>query len=337
MAVSGRCFLWLPALADPAGPRSPLPLTPLRPRDLPPLADLADVHGVLPAVVANLKAAGVLVSAPGAEVDAMLTSAARRLAHRTGLALMLRMQAEEIAGTMAQEAVAAVLLKGPDFAARLYPRPALRLFADIDLLVAESAAPRARRVMQDLGYKPVAAAMKYNAGYGEESWRRPDRPGGTVELHWNLVNSPTLRRAVSVKLEDLALEDVPAWAGRRRPTAAAVLLIAAVHGAASHAFDRLQILYDVAQAVRGAAGPLDEAWLAGAVRRTGATLSLSTALRLAETTLPEPRAGELGRRLGLPAASWMARLALTPAVVLRAHAARDGLRRQAFRELLKRS
>jgi hypothetical protein len=115
-----------------------------------------------------------------------------------------------------------------------------------------------------------------------------------------------------------------------------MLLGAAVHGATSHAFDRLQVLYDVTQAVRGAAGALDEAWLAEAAARTGGALALTVALALADKVVAEPRCGELLARLRLPPTTRLWKPVLTRGVVLRAHAPRDGLRRQAFRELLKR-
>jgi hypothetical protein len=401
MAVSARQRSWLLALADPAGPRASLPSSPLRPADLPILFDLADRHGVLPALIANLKqamaagnpqrvlkgpeesAAGMTAnsgkanpschserseesrratgtglavhrdSSPppaGAQNDkvpkasgngltpsaaALLAPADKQLAQRTGLTMLLRRQAAEILAAMARTGAAVLVLKGPEFADRLYPRPTLRTFSDIDLLIPDSSSAAADRVMRDLGYQPQEAAMKYDSGYGEQAWRRAGQPGGTVEIHWNLVNSPSLRRAVSVKYEDLQVEDGIAPA-TRRPTAAAILLIAGVHGAASHGFDRLQILCDVAQSVRGAAGPIDEPWLAEAAGRTGAALALATALRLAEDVLEEPRCGELRLRLRLPEPPWLSKLALTRAVVLRAHAPMDSLRRQAFREMLKR-
>jgi hypothetical protein len=343
MTLTGLRQSWLVALADPAGPPKSIPPQPLPAADLPTLLTLAERHGVLPALVANYKdavnrfgPARVVSPASAAEAAAPLADAEGRLAHRTGITMLLRHQAGEILEALARASVPAVILKGTEFADRLYPRPALRLFSDVDLLIPVAAAESAARIMEGLGYRTADPSMKYAGGYGEQVWQRPGRPGGLVEIHWNLVNSPTLQRTVSVALEDLALEDAPGAAGRRRPTAASLLLVAAVHGATSHAFDRLQILCDVAQAVRGAAGPLDEPWLAAAAGRTGATLSLVTALRLAGEVLGEPRCGALCARLSLPRPSWLSRLALSPAVVLRAHAPRDGLRRQAFRELLKR-
>jgi hypothetical protein len=174
--------------------------------------------------------------------------------------------------------------------------------------------------------------MKHETGYGEESWRHPARPGGMVEIHWNLVNSPSLRRALSVTYEDLQLE----VQGRSRPSAAAVLLIAAVHGVASHGVDRLQVLCDVVQAVRGTAGALDETWLAQAIPQTGTDRALATALALAYKVYREPACLDLMKRLGIERQAWPGKLLLTCGVILRAHAVRDSFRRQLLREFLKR-
>ena len=277
-----------------------------------------------------------------------LADAERRLVQQTGMVLILRRQTGELAAALAEAGVPAVVLKGTDFADRLYPRPGLRLFRDVDILVSESARAQADLCMERLGYRPTGASLKYASGYGECGWRRPEAPpagrmaGGTVEIHWDLVNSPSLRRAVSVPFEALQTErPAPPHTGhmagglpRLSPTS--MLLVAAVHGATSHAFDRLQVLYDVAQAVRGAAGALDEAWLAEAAARTGGALALTAALALANKVVAEPRCGELLARLRLPPTTRLWKPVLTRGVVLRAHAPRDGLRRQAFRELLKR-
>jgi len=153
-----------------------------------------------------------------------------------------------------------------------------------------------------------------------------------VEIHWNLVNSPSLRRALSVTYEDLQLET---HQNRPRPSATATLLIAAVHGVASHGIDRLQLLGDVVQAVRGTAGTLDEAWLAQAVPQTGTGRTLATALALAHKVYGEPNCLNLMKRLGIERRAWPGNLLLTRGVVLRAHASRDSFRRQLLREFLK--
>jgi hypothetical protein len=345
----GLQYSWLLALADPAplatpvspgrspaGCPDPLPERPMRPADLAAVCDLAMRHGVLPTVLANLARAtavrgraAVFKNPAGPAEAETLRNAERTVIQQTGLVMLLRRQAAEITAALAKASVPVAILKGPDFADRLYPNSALRLFSDIDLLIRKDDIGPSETIMRGLGYEPSDASMKYDTGYGERGWRRPKSPGGLVEIHWNLVNSPTLRKTVSVEWADLQME-----AGRLSP--ASILLAAAVHAATSHGFDRLQMLYDTAQTVRGAAGPVDEKWLADTAVRTGSVLALETALRLAGDLLPEPRCAAMLERLSLPPVSWFSRATLSPGTVLRAHAAVDGLRRQAFRELLKR-
>ncbi len=265
MALAGLRHSWLLALADPSGPAAVLPEKRLRPWDLAAVCDLADRHGVLPTVLANLRqvaaregpARAVRISG-NVDDKAILADAEKSVLRQTGLAMLLRRQAAEATAALARASVPVLVLKGPEFADRLYPQPAARLFTDIDLFIPQAAGDAAEGVMRDLGYVPTVSSMKYEEGYGERGWRRPSaRTGvasGLVEVHWNLVNSPTLRRVVSVEFADLQLETAPGRSGGPRMTAASLLLVAAVHGATSHGFDKLRMLYDVAQTVRGAPG-----------------------------------------------------------------------------------
>jgi hypothetical protein len=188
-------------------------------------------------------------------------------------------------------------------------------------------------VLVGLGYNPEQTSRRKHAGgYGERMWCPEDPAQGNVEVHWDLVNSPPLRRRVSVGFADLQFEDE----SRRRPSAASLLLMAAVHGAAGHRFDRLQILSDVCQAARGNAGEIDTEWLSQAIAETGSAMSLAAALGLAWQAFLEPRCAELLGRLGLPGTKRLWTWLLNPAVVVQSHERVPGLRRQLFRELLKR-
>jgi hypothetical protein len=263
----------------------------------------------------------------------MMAAAEERLVGRAGLSLLLRHRLKGLMGELAARALPAVVLKGAQFADRLYPDPALRPFTDVDLLAPPAVVPQVEAALEELGYHPEPAPQhKHSVGYGERAWRLPDAPAGAVEVHWNLVNSPPLRRRVSVEFDDLQLEQSE---GALRPTPASLLAVAAVHGATGHRFDRLQVLCDVCQAARGAAGALDEGWLEQFGRLTGAAQVMATALYLAGRALGEPRCEELRARLfgGLPGAA--ARLLLNPAVVLRSRRPLARLRRQLYRELLK--
>ncbi len=323
-------------LADPRGPAGIIALAPPKPSKFRQLLELADRHGVLPIVMENLKHLTGRATEPWHSFQpdpAAWEWAQERMRRRTGLSLVLRRQAGELTVRLLEAGLPVIVLKGCDFADRLYPHPSLRPFTDVDLLVPERVLPQARQVFKAMGYQPVAVPMKHATGYGEESWHRPNLPGGTVEIHWNLVNSPSLRRALSVTYDDLQLET---HQGKPRPGAAALLLIAAVHGVASHGIDRLQPLGDVVQSVRGTAGVLDEAWLTRAVPRTGTERALATALALAHKIYGESDCLNLMRRLGIERRAWPGKLLLTRGVVLRAHAARDSFRRQLLREFLKR-
>jgi hypothetical protein len=154
---------------------------------------------------------------------------------------------------------------------------------------------------------------------------------------------------MSVRYDDLQLVDDGGSAGAnvagrpttpadrmcRRASPAALLLIAAVHGAASHWFDRLSLLWDICQAVRGAAGVIDEPWLAQAVGQTGCTRALAMALHLGAGIVGESACRGLRRRLRLAGPGAISRLLLSRRVVLGMPAPFGRARRLAFRQLLK--
>lgn len=304
----------------------------------PRLWSLADDHGVLSIVLANLKrsdqaeSGGAFAAPAGGDLDA----SRQILLKRTAVTATIRKQASQIVQAFAGSDLPATIIKGVDFADRLYGDPALRHFGDLDLLVGTSSLRQAEAVLAKLGYASVSSGMKHDAGYGETSFRRDHRTSATVELHWDLVNSPKVRRGVSVRYEDLQL--LPP-AGEEdclpKPSPASLLLIACVHAAAGHAFDRLLLVCDICQAARQRAGEIDVDWLRAAIKKTGSGLATSMGLALAGKIFDEPECSRLARLLGLPRAL-VARLLVTPRIVLRCHKAADSWRRQAFRELLKR-
>jgi len=330
-AVGNRAFdAWFLALADPS-PGAACPAAPAA-VDAAQLCELADWHGVLPAVARNVRR----LAAPPAGAGEFLGQAQERLFRRAAFSLMLRKQLEPIAAAFAAAAIPALVLKGPEFADRLYAEPALRPFTDLDFLLPRDALGDAGAALARLGYRRDPEPRgKYPGDYGEETWR-PDGPAsGAIELHWNLVNSPPLRRRCSVEFSDLASE--PSQAGALpRATASSLLLTAAVHAAASHRFDRLQPLADVCQGARGAAGPVDAAWLVETARRTGSAFAFASALRLAGALFREPACSDLAARVRPGAGGFLARRLIAPRTVLHSRTLAAGIRRQLYRELLKR-
>jgi hypothetical protein len=335
---------WLLAVADPEGPRSPWPGRRLKAAGVASLCLLANQHGVLPAVLRQVEQ--LLRDEPAklladvktvSEASPAIEQAKHRLAQRSAIAMFLRVEAQRLVDELAAAGAGAIVLKGAEFAVRLYAQSALRTFGDIDLLVRLRDWEAVNATLAGLGYEWREQRMKYADGYSERSWEHPAMPGATVEVHSNLVNSPTVRRGVSVELDDLSLETGPD--GWPRATPAGLLIIAAVHGAASHGFDKMQHLCDVAQIVRGRAGPVDEKSLRECAVKTGAGLSLATALDLTARCLNEPACAQLLGRLELRWPRRMVRLLMTPAVVVRSQGALRHCvtwRRRALRQMLKR-
>jgi hypothetical protein len=280
-----------------------------------------------------------LLSTPNlnSEVTAAISPMRKRLAERSAIALFLSAESRKIPAELRAAGAEAVLLKGADFAARLYNPPSLRSFIDVDLLVRAADWDCVRAAMSRLGYVPVETPMKYATGYSEQSWEHPAVPGALVEIHDNLVNSPTIRRGVSVGFGALPLER--GTDGQLRATPAGLLIIAAVHGAASHSFDKLQHLCDIAQIVRGRAGPIDESSLRECMAKTGAAFSVAMGLDLTARVFGEKAAADLLARLKSRWPRRTARLLITPASVVRSQGRRrrgGSWRRQMLRQMLKR-
>jgi hypothetical protein len=337
--------IWLVALADPARPGEKLPARPLRLEALMRVLEMADFHGVLPAAVANLARLRAchgaqevvqnhhMPAGSDALLDDALEPACERLRHRATISMLLRRQVEEIGEAMRRRGTEGMLLKGAAFADRLYDEPSLRGFTDADLLVRQQDADVMDAVLQELGYQAREVRMKHGLGYAERSYRRDGISGGCVEVHWNLVNSPVTRRGVSVTLDDLR-SDGDTIGDLRRPDPATTLLIACVHAATGHGFDRLQPLCDVMQAVRRFDKSVDADWLRETANRTGAAASLAMGLHLAGRVLGEQRCHATAECLELRNKGLLPRLLITPSVVVRGHAWRDSFRRQWFRRIL---
>ena len=316
----------LVALSEPDPGRVAPPAVLPRALGLQALLEQADRHGVLPAVLRNLQSLGA-----GA---ADLAPARRRLLERTALTLKLRGQLAELRKALAAAGVVPIVLKGPVFAERLYGEPALRPFTDLDLLIDRATWPAAERAMAQLGYRSRhEAGRKHADAYGEETFRlAADATAGAVELHWNLVNSPALRAGLSVTYDDLG----GGGDDGKGLSPEALLVIAAVHGAASHQFDRLGLLWDVALAVRGEGGTVEIDALQPILYRTGAARAMRMALHLVDVVLGERAARVLARQLHLGRPDALERALLTPAVVLDTDGRLSVARRLGFRQRLKR-
>lgn len=248
--------------------------------------------------------------------------------------LALRARGRSICQDLRAGGIPVLLMKGADFADHLYPRPELRSFTDVDLLVRPRDFQAAAQVLIKSGCEhQTSGPLKHSAAYGEELFTTS--VGGLalrLELHWNLVNSPALQKTVSATLDDLVDET-------GNLTVAGRLLLAAIHAGTGHQFDRLKFLLDLRQIVRRLEAQADLDWLRSRLERTGSRQVLATTFELLEALFGCPAAARLHRDLGLRPSTRFWRSVLSPALLLRSHRPRlaDTMRKNLYRQLLKRS
>jgi hypothetical protein len=305
---------WIVHCADPLGARTPPPARALPLDQAGKLIDMAEAHGVLGAVLRNFP----LFDEDNSFEDAHNVARDR---HRTNAAfsLLLSRQANRLTENL--QGVPATVVKGPVFAARLYPSQSLRTFSDIDILADEVALPHIREVLGDLGFRLAEDQAR------EMKWLHRENKNLMVEVQTDLIHAETLHRVVSLSYSVIA---------RSPQGPAELLLIAVVHGGA-HQFERLQHVVDICQAARALTSPVDEAAFLGMVEATGARYVAYGGLMLAARLFDEPRCRDLVQALGRVRFNLAARLLLDRTTVMSSTDRRRGLhnwRRQDFRILI---
>ncbi len=111
----------------------------------------------------------------------------------------LRRPLAELLSACQEAAVELIVLKGAALAETVYPRPSLRPFGDIDVLVRASDACRAQAVLSELGYVADADAWAdLAAGRSCEVnfFRNAAHEPVVIELHTDLLNNALLRPQV---------------------------------------------------------------------------------------------------------------------------------------------
>lgn len=111
------------------------------------LATRAESQGVAPVLYRNLCRAGVEAGASGMN---SLRALAVRHRHATSTRIT---EFVRISDAMAEVDIESAALKGIALAGLIYPEPGLRPMRDIDFLVHEPNAARARAVLEELGYR----------------------------------------------------------------------------------------------------------------------------------------------------------------------------------------
>ncbi len=206
-----------------------------------------------------------------------------RLEHfkNIGFTLGLREVERRALQILAAKRIPCTVLKGSDFADRIYPAPSLRPFRDVDLMVHREAFVEADRALQEIGLQPHMPRRKYDAmDYGQISYFSEGEEQWSVELHWNIINSPSQRQQCSLVWNDLQFLNQLGEFGNHLMTANSLLLVAAVHACIGHRFDSLQQLCDIRQICRGRAGTIDAANLNEDCRRLRCSTSVRWALEM---------------------------------------------------------
>jgi hypothetical protein len=190
-----------------------------------------------------LRSAGVV---PPPEVEQRLTASAKAGAVR-GLALAA--EALRLSRLLEAEGVPALFIKGAALAQLAYGSQVLKSARDVDLLVAPEDATRAFDLLRREGYVAVAPAgelspaqMRLVFELHKDIELVHAARGLNLELHWRLVDNPTLLRQVGV---GSPAQDAPVLDGTLRTLGDAELFAyLAVHGA-SHCWFRLKWLADL--------------------------------------------------------------------------------------------
>lgn len=339
---------WLLRLCDPDG-YTHLPAARLDAAGIGRLLARADEHAVTGAVLDNIARIGADVgrgrihgrasAVEAVVIDRALAAARDRWFEYGAQSLWLRQRARPIVAALVASGLQPGMVKGENFADRLYAPSGLRPFRDIDFLLPREQMPMAAAVMESLGFRE-AGCGRHAGAYGEHTWDGPDRPIVRVDLHWNLINSPTQRRRSSLPFEAFPWEADPDGGGARalRTTPAGMLLIAVVHAVLGHRFDRLQQLCDIRQICRGAAGQVDVDWLRGAAVRHGVAMALAGALEVTARLLGDEATAEVRRRVaGRKAAGIPWRVLVDDTTLLDSARPLTKFRRTLVREWMKRA
>jgi hypothetical protein len=187
--------------------------------------------------------------------------------------------------------VRSVLLKGPVLERALYGDGALRLYADVDLLVAPGSVRDAEGVVGGLGFeRPPDEALREVHDLHAVHWVRP-HDAAWVDLHWTVkrAGAPPERvwEALAEGTQRLELFGTSIEA----PRPAALALVVALH-AAQHGAGRARGIEDLE---RAAAHFGSSTWeeAAGLARRVEALDAFAAGMRLA------PGTAAIADRLGL--------------------------------------
>jgi hypothetical protein len=306
------------------------------------LLDAAQQHGVLGAVVANVQQLFEEDGAKQLALDANAVTALRQgledaqsiCISELAMTLLLRARARSLLAAIREVDYPVAIVKGEDYADRLYDPTCIRCFRDIDLMVPRVFVDEMAEIMKEHGYKLIQPGGNYNLEFGERTWDSESRPLVRVEFHWDMITCPSQRRRSSLPFEELHWEQ---RGSAMQASPDSMLLIACVHAVISHRCDRLQHLCDIRQICRGRAGDVDVDRLRDTAVRCGVSSALAGGLGITARLLNDASSTELLRELRLPGASVAWRVLVSHVSLLEPERRSSRLRQTVIREWMKRA
>ena len=208
---------------------------------------LACYHGIESAVYLSTR------ELPAADPEC---TAALSQARNAALARHLRSLADLriVAEVLDGAGIPWLVVKGPVLAERLYTRPDLRSYLDVDVVVSPSRFAHAVEAFEARGIGVIEQNWEFLARrkLGELNLTLP--MGTVVDLHWHLVNRPGVRRSLSIDTEGIFERSRCVALGGidvRTTDPVDTVVHLAIHAALSGA-DRLSWLKDVERATAAA-------------------------------------------------------------------------------------
>lgn len=86
-----------------------------------------------------------------------------------------------------------LVIKGPALAELAYPRPDMRAYSDLDVLVPDSAIDDSVRVLDAAGFSPIGRDLAYARRHDEGQLSMQSPMGVALDLHWELVKDRRMR------------------------------------------------------------------------------------------------------------------------------------------------
>jgi Uncharacterised nucleotidyltransferase len=245
------------------------------------LIRLALRHGTLPLIYWNLHRICPDI-VPSGVLEPL------RVRHEAGAAEG-RLLAEELVGLLSlldSQGIPAVPYKGPALAVRLYGDLSLRGFGDLDIVIGERDALRARHLLIDRGYAPALQldSSELNRYLRENHEMQFCRADGKVrlDLHWRYISRSAClagdpeRFLQHLETISIAGEEV------RSLRLETYLLVLSMH-AAKHKWAQLKLICDIAEIL--AVSDLDWHYVLHEANDLGLKRALGTGLLLAQGLL----------------------------------------------------